>query len=210
MPHAHVLLLGDALRVAYQSRVKELLAEDGMTCAWPEGSCGSSRACREGAEGWLREHRPDIVVFGCGPHAAEETHAVHIEQGCEPCCSLGEFELDLASLAQVLRRHCGRQVVYVTTPQLHVERFARWRERQSGGAGGEDGRDLAESINSCIDQYTEMAKVLMGEFNVMVADLHHDLAPFLEECIGDDGWSLSSSGVERAARTVAAGVLAVL
>ncbi len=207
MPSARVLLLGDAIRVSYHDRVAQIVLPDGLTVVGPAASTGNSRACREGAEAWVAEYQPDVACFSCGPHAAEDSHALD-GQGrsggsvAEPV-SLPEYEEDLLRITEALRRRCGRQTVFVTMTPVLPERFA-------ASHPGPGGSDLARSLNRSIAQYNELAIVLMGQLNVMVTRLCHEIGPRADECFGPDGVLLTPEGVERAAQAVANGVYAVL
>lgn len=204
MPNLSVLLLGDAHRLSYQEHVRDLLAEDGLRGQWPAESTGDSAACRAGIEAWIGAFKPDIVCLSCAPHAAEESH----HQRARETVSVSDYEADLLRIGDACRRWCGRQVVFVTTPPVHPARFA--------GAGAQTPADTpavldtARSLNRTIKQYNEGAMHLLSQLNIMVVRLCNALEPYLDECIGDDGVSLSPAGVERAARVVATGILGVV
>jgi hypothetical protein len=138
--------------------------------------------------------------------------------------SVSEFEAQLLRISEACRRWCGRQVAFVTTPPIHPGRFAAaWNGRSSGmgRAGGallngglahdhSSASDAAFSLNRAITQYNQGAMNLLSELNIMVIRLHDALEPYLDECIAEDGVSLSPAGVERAAAVVATGILGVV
>jgi hypothetical protein len=209
MPDLHVLLLGDSLRLSYQARVKTLLAQDGLTLDGPAGSTGNSRACREGAEAWLNTYRPDLVCFAAGPHAADDAHLIATTGGRLEPVDLADYEGDILHLGELFRRHCGRQVVFVTMPPVHVERFVAAHARHGAGTAAA-GRDLAQSLNRSIKQYNDLAFTLLGQLNIMVTRLGDLLSPRADDCLADDGVHLSPAGVELAARMVVGGILGVV
>lgn len=203
MAKARVLLLGDDLHLSFRERLSRMLSEDGLEVVGPAASCGDAAALAEGAAGWAAQFGPDLACFGCGPWPTESLVAAvaggRVAQSVEPI-SLSTFERSLMETVRALGQTCGRQVVYCTTPPVHEGRL--------GEASGE--RDVAHAINGWIAQYNQIATGLMGELNVAVADLHHELARFDSDALGEDGVRLTAAGVEIAARVVATGIYGVI
>lgn len=197
MPQGTVLLLGDAVRLAYQDRVASILGEDGLRCTRPGASTGDSRDLARQVDRLIDEHQPDLACFGCGRVARESVLA-----GGADAPALAGYEADLLHIAEALRRFCGRQVVFVTAPPVDAEGYVR--------AGGEGGADGARELAHAIEAGNHVAIGLMGELNIGVADVHAELARHGEGAYGDDGVALSPAGVELAARVVAHAVLGVV
>lgn len=199
MPDMKVLLLGDAIRLSYQDRVAEILAEDGLRVIPLDTTTGHSSRCAELVSDLAESHDPDVACFSAGPYAAEDLHNI-TEDDLIP---FGRFECDICRIADILRRYAGRQVAFITTPPIHVDRFASRHP-------GDDGYDLAFHHRRHIEEYNELAIGLMAEMNIYVTDLYHDLSPHVDEALGEDGVELSESGRRLAAEIVARGVYSLL
>lgn len=204
MARERVLLLGDAVRVAYHGRLTGLLAAEGFTVVGPLESTGDCLALADGIEWRLREFGPDVACFACGAIAAEAIAAWSTgreAQGPE-FVPMAMHERSLLRIAELLRGSCGQQVVYVTSPPVDVGRC--------GASMGPLGRDAAEVIDRSIKQYNEQAMTLMGALNVSVADLHREIARAGSECFGEGGVGLSERGIEVGAQAVAKGIFGVI
>ena len=204
MATPRVLVLGDSLLLAFRARLATRVGDEGLEVVGPGSTCGDAASLGQGIEAWAGDFAPDIAAFGCGPWAMEMlVEAVAVgEQWAERLepLPLSTFEHALMETVRVLTRFCGRQVVYWTTPPIH--------ERRIGSVTGD--RDAGHRINAWIARYNQIATGLMGELNVSMADLHHEVARFDEDALGPDGADLSPMGIELAARVVASGVFGVI
>ena len=204
MARARVLLLGDSARLAVQDRLAKLLTEDGLEVVGPAATCGDAPALAAGVAARADEFKPDIACFGCGPWATEHLLRVVNAGGAEAAAfeplPMADFERALMDTVTALQRWCGRQVVYYTTPPVHPGRVSK----VSGSA------DFGHHVNRWIAEYNQQATGLLGELNVGHADVYHDLAPHDEDGLAADGVTLTSAGVEIAARVMAKGIYGVV
>src|SRR5258705_8308084 len=113
MPAPSVLFIADQVHAAYAPRLAGVLKDDGVSLQSTDSIAGIDDLA-DRADALLAQHQPDIACFACGPwigHPGGDT------------LSLATFERPLLRSAESLRRWCGRQVVYVTTPPVEPSRF---------------------------------------------------------------------------------------
>jgi hypothetical protein len=189
MTQATVLFLADRVHGAYARRLAEALAPDGLSLRRDDEPARSIDDLAERADALLASHQPDIACMACGPWSAPPPADL---------LPLATYERSLLRCAESLRRFCGRQVVYVTTPPVDAARFA-----SASGAPDPDG---AVVLNRAIAQHNQAAAALMAELNIPVADLHRELLRAGADAFAPGGIDLSDAGAALAAETVARGI----
>ncbi|MBX3358914.1 MAG: hypothetical protein KF745_10870 [Phycisphaeraceae bacterium] len=190
MPLRTVLILGDSHRLAYQPCLTEILLEDRLTLVGPAQSCGSAAAMADTIPEWLVQFDPDLGVFACPPIAAEDLARSKDDDDGPPWPSFSLYESTVLRIAELVRRHCGRQTLFVPTPPVDDRRFG----------------SAASQANRTIVQFNHVATTLLAQLNVASASLHHDLARAEADCFAEDGVTLSPAGNELAAASVATGI----
>ena len=94
MTMKNVILIGDSIRMGYQSFVKAECATSAQIWA-PEENGGNSRNVLEHLDEWVLSRRPDLVHVNCG------LHDIRREFGAGPVVPLAEYR---ANVETILRR----------------------------------------------------------------------------------------------------------
>jgi len=180
-----VLLLGDSIRLSYQTRVAELLAGD-FDVVGPDdnGRFALYTSMRLGA--WINElGKPDIVHWNNGIWDSG-----HDETRGPRQFSIADYVHNLRSIAARLREQTSAKVLFATmTPIKPADTLARggpwtWHRKEMQG-------------------HNAAAVALMDELNIPVNDLWSVIDADREQFIDDDDLHLSPAGVEAAAQRVA-------
>jgi hypothetical protein len=200
MQRSRVILFGDASRLGYRERLTAMLAEDGLSVVGPADGGADGQAQAQGAEAWLDEFAPDIACFSSNPFQPGAFQNGVADADPTP---MPAYESGLLRLVMLLQRRCGRQVVFVTAPPVHQDRF-------HAAGNGHAGSDAARRFNHALTQYNQLATILLGQLNVCVANLAQEIARYHDDAFAPDGVSLSPCGVELAAHAVAKGIYGLL
>ena len=197
-PLARVLLIGDTFRDRVVSRVRELVGEDGIEVVGPTRGDGTREGFMASAVRGLEEERPDIALVGFGPQAL-----VRGDDGKMRwvVTSPAAYELDLRDVLDVCVKSCGTQVVFVTAPPIE--------DGMIDPARGDDDDEEIRLINHRLPSYNRLVMETLPGINVMLCALHEELDRGRPESFECDGVTLSASGLETAAKTVARGIYSV-
>jgi lysophospholipase L1-like esterase len=106
-----VILIGDSIRMGYQSVVRQVLL--GRADVWaPEQNGGTSRNVLDHLEEWVLARRPDIVHLNCG------LHDLRTEFGStSPAVPLDEYAVNLEAIfGQIQTRTAATLIWASTTP----------------------------------------------------------------------------------------------
>jgi len=198
-PRARVLLIGDTFRERVVQRVRELVAEDGIEVLGPTLGDGTREGFVDAAERGLAELDPDIALVGFGPQALVRDEGGGMRWAVT---SPTDYELDLRYVLDVCMKTCGIQVVFVTAPPIDAALI--------DPAKGDDDDDEVRLINHRLPSYNRLVLETLPGMNVMLCALHEELDRARPESFGEDGVTLSDSGVEIAAQTVALGIYSVM
>jgi len=181
-----VLLLGDSIRLSYQPRVAELLADE-FEVVGPTDNGRFALYTSTRLPAYIAEcGEPDIVhwnngIWDCG---------INIERGPHQF-SIHDYVLNLLTIADHLRDNFEAQVLFATmTPIKPVDVLARsgpwtWKRKE-------------------MHQYNARAVELMAELSIPVNDLWWVIDADREQYLADDELHLSDQGIEAAAQQVAA------
>ncbi len=186
-----VLLLGDFIRLAYQRRVGELLGaeeEITLTVVAPTQSTGDSAELAGDIDRLLEEFKPEAVHFNCGLedvqwYGKENRNAV----------SIGEYELNLVRIVDACKAKVGGDIVFALTTPVDDKRQCDCPEVNRG----------FDRFNRDIEEYNIAAQEVMLAENVLINHLERVIRERDDEYLGEDGVSLTPSGIEAAAKATA-------
>lgn len=186
-----VLLLGDSIRMQYQSRVSELLLEEDIIVYGPHDNCRFSKHTLWAMWYWINE---DFRI--------KHFDMIH--------CNCGIWDIQRATADDMIfapveeyAANCGR--IHKQAMKF-ADKFA-WATIIPGGPSLRDDTPMLASQpiwNSDVDRYNAAAlKVFEEQGGVLIDDLHACIAENTAENICQDGLHLSDAGIELAARQVA-------
>ncbi|MBD3183424.1 hypothetical protein GF312_14090 [Candidatus Poribacteria bacterium] len=178
-----VLLLGDSIRMSYQSLVAEKL-KDCAEVVGPADNCQFSLYTLSSLSRWIK-------ALGI-PHIIHWNNGIH-DSGHNPARSPVQIPLDVyrMTLEYILGnlRSITPHVIWATTTPVHPDRpfqNDQWAWR-----------------NDEIDQYNSTALKLMKNNHVPVNDLHSIVASDPDLYLAEDQLHLSQAGQEKCADAVA-------
>ncbi len=152
-----ILLLGDSIRMGYQSYVKELLSDE-YEVVFPEDNGRFATYTLWQANQMFRKYS-DIALV----HFNNGYWDMNIEPPMtEAMLPIDDYKNTIRRIAQ-LSINYGAKVVFATTVPV------------IDGGSSEDNTGTGASLtykNSWIDEYNEAAKSVMDELNVPINDLH--------------------------------------
>ncbi len=177
-----VILLGDSIRLSYQSRVRELLGPD-YTVWQPEDNCRFAAYtlrmlydCREQLKG------ADIIHFNCGLWDVCDLF------GDGAFTPLEDYVRTMARIAAVLKTYAPT-VIFATTTTPSPEMW---------------GHDINR-----LKAYNAATVATLEPMGVLVNDLFTPVAADVETMISEDHLHLSAQGIEVCAKQVADCIRAV-
>jgi lysophospholipase L1-like esterase len=178
-----VLLLGDSIRMSYQSLVAEKL-KDLAVVVGPEDNCQFSSYTLSSIDRWVGLLGvPDIVHWNNGIHDAG-----HNPDRTPIQIPLDEYQVNLGLILKKLK-DITPHVIWATSTPVHPDRPFRddqWAWR-----------------NNEIDQYNLVATKLMKYKGIPINDLHSIVASDPDRYLADDQLHLSEEGVKKCAEAVA-------
>jgi hypothetical protein len=178
-----VLLLGDSIRMSYQSQVAHLLDSKAVVMG-PEDNCQYSLYTLSSLSRWVSAlGQPDIVHWNNGLH----------DVGHNPARSPIQFPPDTyrANLEFILNQltDLTPNVIWATLTPVHPDRpfvDTTWSWR-----------------NEEIDHYNEVSRKLMQAREIPINDLHALVSSNVSGFLSEDQLHLSASGQEACAKAVA-------
>lgn len=183
----NVLLLGDSIRMSYQPRVAELLANRAQAIG-PEDNCQYSLYTLSSIDRWIQElGKPEFVHWNNGIHDVGHNPARNpVQIPIEMYAANLEFILDKL-------RALTPNVIWATSTPVHPDRPFReteWSWR-----------------NDEIDRYNGVALDLMKSRGVPINDLHALVGSDVDLFLSEDQLHLSDAGIRASAEAVADCVL---
>jgi lysophospholipase L1-like esterase len=176
-----VVLVGDSIRLGYAPLVAKRLAGVAEVISPP--GAGSSRWLGDGLVSLVLDHKPDLVHFNAGLHDLRFDGKKHQE-------AIGDYEKNFGFILGALKETKATLIFANTTP-IHDERHAK---RKAAYARTE--KDVL--------RYNAVAERVMGEWGVVVNDLHGLVHHYgAEKLLGPDGTHYTAAGNERLAAAVA-------
>ncbi|NCU26182.1 SGNH/GDSL hydrolase family protein [Candidatus Nomurabacteria bacterium] len=171
-----VLLLGDSIRLSYQSRVKEHLAGSAEVFG-PADNCRFAKYTLWHADTWARENgKPDLIHWNNGIW-----DIFRINEDVGIFTEIDEYIKDLKRVLFELRKTDARIIWASTTPVNNKSKDCR---------------------NEDIDRYNAAAKSLMVSEEIEVNDLNSLIKGNIDLYIAQDNLHLTQEGQAAAAKAV--------
>jgi lysophospholipase L1-like esterase len=182
MTKKRILLLGDSIRMSYQPKVKELLADTADVCG-PEENCQFALYTLSSIDRWLAEFiNPDIIhinlcLHDSGHNPKRQPHQLPIDM------YIGNLRFILDRLFETKAK-----VIWATTTPVHPKRpFLRtewsWRNQE-------------------VSEYNAQALDLIKQYNIPVNDLGSIIWSHIDEYLAADMIHLNEKGIEHCAIAV--------
>jgi len=165
-----VLLLGDSIRLSYQSLVKEKL--NGMAeVVGPEDNCRFAKYTLWYVNQWVDEHsKPDIIHWNNGLW-----DVFHYNEEMGISTPLEEYVSYIKKILKVLK-NTGSKIIWATTTPVNAKNI--------------------NYDNQEIDRYNDEIMKYMMEEQIEVNDLSKIVKSNIELYIGEDNLHLSEKGRE--------------
>lgn len=174
-----VILIGDSIRMSYNERVKQLLA-DSADVWGPADNCRFAKYTLWCINGWINEGaqgKPDIIHWNNGIW-----DTFRISENITVFTPLDEYLRTMEQIYTEMKKYNATILFANTTPV---------------------GEKFAADSNDVIDRYNEAITAFMNERGVPVNDLNSLIRTDPDRYIGADLLHLSEDGVEAAAQQVA-------
>lgn len=163
-----VLLLGDSIRMYYQSEAIRLLGEEYTVWA-PEENCRFAKYTLNSLRFWLPAFpEPDIIHWNNGLWDIKRLY-----DEPDSFTSVSEYLRDLERIWRVLNK-TGAKIIFATSTPVKP---------------GMDGFD-----NDTIQNYNQAAAEMMRQKGIVINDLFSVVYPHTEDYIGEDLLHLSEVG----------------
>ena len=175
-----VLLIGDSIRMSYQSRVASRL-EDQASVTGPSENCRFSAYTLFNLESWAPGGDFDVVHWNNG---SWDTCCLSDGKPHTPLHVYLEYQQRIAS---ILRQKTKRLIFATTTPV--------WPEQFSS-------RAVHPRKNSDIVEYNRAAIALLAPLGVEINDLNMIVSEDIKRYICDDMVHLNDAGIELCAQSV--------
>lgn len=179
-----VLLLGDSIRMAYQTRVTELLGGEFHVSA-PGENCRFAAYTLNSLRMWLPTMpKPDIIHWNNG---LWDTAILYPEDGC--FTHLGDYADALEKILRELKKTGAKIVFAATTPVSPDKQFLTTAAPPA-------------HKNEDIRRYNAAARIIMEQNGIEVNDLYQLVEPHISEYISADMIHPTPSGIEALAAAV--------
>ena len=183
-----VVLIGDSIRMGYQTVVKNALEGEAQIWA-PEDNCRYAAYTLEHLDEWIGSRRPNVVHLNVGLHdmyLMEETGA--------PRTSLEDYSKNLRKILERITEETSAILILALTTPVHEQ----WQE-VSEGYGRVVRRD-ADVVG-----YNRVARQLAEEFSLPINDLYRVVSEVgKEKLMTKDGIHFNPRGSDRLGNAVAA------
>jgi lysophospholipase L1-like esterase len=187
-PAPRLVLIGDSIRLGYQSYVGAAL--DGIAEVWgPRENCSSTRHILARADSWLISpvSHGDVVHLNAGLHDLRRLP----ETDGAPLVPLDEYERNLDEIVAVVIEAAGvDRVCLATSTPVDDARHS---------AGRVSDRHEADVL-----AYNTGVISVAARHGVLLNDLHTAIAAASSSLLGEDGVHLSAAGNLAASRAVVA------
>ncbi len=179
-----IILIGDSIRMGYQSRVMAQLR--GRADVWaPKENCGHTLRIRENLQSWVIDQRPDVVHFNSGIHDLGWMDGERVAR-----FTAGEYVRSLRIIIERMRQGTQAKLIFATTtpilapcdPSLPNDRC---------------------KVPPIVARYNTAAVALMQSLKVPVNDLYREIIRAgVNDCIGPDKIHMTDLGNETLAAAV--------
>jgi lysophospholipase L1-like esterase len=176
MKSKRIILIGDSIRMGYQSRVRAAFEGRAVVTA-PKENCGNTFWIRENLDKWVISHKPDVVHFNAGIHdlgwMPGETN---------PRFSISEYARSLRIIVDRLRGETDASLIFATTTPILKPCSPSLPKEQCRSA-------------EIVDRYNAAAVKVMAARDVAVNDLNQVVHQAgLSTCICDDKIHMADDG----------------
>ena len=179
-----VLLLGDSIRMAYQTRVTELLGGEFHVSA-PGENCRFAAYTLNSLRMWLpKMPKPDIIHWNNG---LWDTAILYPEDGC--FTHLGDYADALEKILRELQKTGAKIIFASSTPVSPEKEFLTTAAPPA-------------HKNEDIRRYNAAARIIMEQNGIEVNDLYQLVEPHISEYISADMIHPTPSGIEALAAAV--------
>ena len=179
-----VLLLGDSIRMAYQTRVTELLGGEFHVSA-PGENCRFALYTLNSLRMWLPKlPKPDIIHWNNG---LWDTAILYPEDGC--FTHLGDYADALEKILRELQKTGAKIIFASSTPVSPEKEFLTTAAPPA-------------HKNEDIRRYNAAARIIMEQNGIEVNDLYQLVEPHISEYISADMIHPTPAGVEALAAAV--------
>ena len=178
-----ILLLGDSIRLSYQSSVSEKL-KDIAKVVGPAENCQFSQYTLESLPLWIDKFgKPNIVHWNNGLHdVGHNPNRIPIQ------IPLLEYAANLESILALLMQ-TGAKIIWATITPVHPNRSIK--------------EDEWSWKNCEIDLYNEAALAVMKKYDLPVNDLSNIVKEDYSQYLCEDLLHLSQEGIEKCSEAVA-------
>jgi hypothetical protein len=177
-----VMLIGDSIRLSYQTKVAELLKFSSIVTG-PAENCRFSAYTLFNLSAWVPDDDYDVIQWNNG-----QWDTCHMADGKIHTALPTYLELQ-ERIASILLKKTKRLIFATTTP-VRPEQFA------SGSIHPRRNEDIIE--------YNGAAMGLMANLSIEVNDIHPEISQDIQQYISEDMVHLTEEGVSRCAGLVVA------
>ncbi len=147
-----VILIGDSIRLGYQSVVQRQLA--GAAEVWgPEKNGGDSRKILDYLDAWVIARRPDVVHLNCGLHDIKTSFGSDVR-----AVPLSQYQANLREILARIRQNTTSVIIWATTTPVNYA----WHHAN---------KDF-DRFEADVDAYNVAAADVAREFAVPLNDLN--------------------------------------
>jgi isoamyl acetate esterase len=187
----HAILIGDSIRLHYQSVVIRLLAPHIQVWA-PAENCETSRTVLQQLDAWVLAHDPDLIHLNCGLHDLR-----YNPDRVEPLVSPDEYADNLDRIFATVRAKTHSRVIWATTTPINEQ----WHQ-----AHRQSRRYEADVI-----RYNTLARQVAADHHVLMNDLYQVvIAHGRDALLREDGLHFTAQGYQLLGQQVAAVIRQVL
>jgi isoamyl acetate esterase len=175
---AHILLIGDSIRMAYLPLVQKDLAEEAEIFMIKQ-NCEDSRKIKKKLKKWLKNGKKkpfDVIHFNCGLHDIKKKfNKTDLQVGIE------EYQQNLKGIIKILKSRTKAKLVWATTTPVIYERHHEVK-----------GFDRVEED---VKRYNAVAVEIMKNAKIPINDLNQVITSnSIPECILPDGVHMTEKG----------------
>jgi len=176
-----VMLIGDSIRMGYETRLRELVAGD-VDLRAPEENCRFTAYTLFSLSTWAPDNDYDVIHWNNG-----QWDTCYMPDGRIHTPLPVYLELQ-QRVIEILRPRT-RRLVFATTTPVHDDQY---RTAAINGRKNED-----------IEAYNQAVSEILGSMGIEINDLHAAVVQDVGTYICDDKVHLSEEGIELCARKVA-------
>jgi lysophospholipase L1-like esterase len=150
-----VVLIGDSIRMGYESAVRRELA--GVAEVWtPEENGGTSANVLLHLDKWVVKRRPDIVHVNCGLHDLARSFGSGV-----PRVDLAQYANNVKAIAGRILAETGAALIWATTTPVNERRHRATKD--------------FDRFEADVDAYNAAAIAVAGTLRVRVNDLYAEV-----------------------------------